>query len=417
MTFSVASLSVVVILLLIQVLAALPWLVVVFRTPADVAVQLRAANKQSLLLAQLRSMFAAGGGGVLGLMAAAIIGLFFVDRGYLDGSGRAYAAVLQLQLTVDFFILFFVGFLRIWPKGAAVAQAAFREGVRQPMFWLLLLLALFALTVSPFIPYFTFGEDHIMMKDIGYDFIMLFTLVFGTLAASMSITEEIEGRTAVTLMSKPVSRRQFLLGKFAGILLAALFMYGLLGCYFEGVLLYKHWWDRLDPVPTAPWLDTTLRQLGMSPDVNDVLRGLGFWIDHTIETLPGLVLSFCQVMVLVAVAVTLATRLPMVVNLSAVVVIYFLAHLTPVLLSIGEKAKKQDPNSGVAQILSFMSQLFDTLLPGLDFFRIGPALASDVPLPAGPFFLYVGSVAFYGLLYTLIVLLLGLILFEDRDLA
>jgi hypothetical protein len=68
-------------------------------------------------------------------------------------------------------------------------------------------------------------------------------------------------------------------------------------------------------------------------------------------------------------------------------------------------------------MLSFMAQLFDTILPGLELFRAGPALSSDVPLATGAFFGYVGLVGFYGLLYTAIVLLLGLILFEDRDLA
>ena len=76
--------------------------------------------------------------------------------------------------------------------------------------------------VSVVIPYFTFGDDYKMMKQLGFDMIMLSTMLFGVLAASMSISEEIEGRTAVTLMSKPVTRRQFLLGKFLGILLAGL---------------------------------------------------------------------------------------------------------------------------------------------------------------------------------------------------
>jgi len=48
----------------------------------------------------------------------------------------------------------------------------------------------------------------------------------------ISINEEIEGRTAVTLMSKPVSRRQFLMGKFVGILTA---------CQFAPVLLFGAW--------------------------------------------------------------------------------------------------------------------------------------------------------------------------------
>ena len=78
--------------------------------------------------------------------------------------------------------------------------------------------------VSVAIPYFTFGDDYKMMKQIGIDVVMLAPTLFGVLAASMSISEEIEGRTAVTLMSKPVNRRQFLIGKFLGILMACLVM-------------------------------------------------------------------------------------------------------------------------------------------------------------------------------------------------
>jgi hypothetical protein len=135
------------------------------------------------------------------------------------------------------------------------------------------------------------------------------------------------------------------------------------------------------------------------------------------ETLPGLILSFCQVMVLISVAVTLATVVPMVVNLSCILGIYFLAHLTPTLVDIARKAQQDSPGSVVAQLVGFMSQLCDTLLPALSFFRVSPTIISDTPIDMGQFFLYVGSVTFYALLYTSIVLLFGLILFEDRDLA
>jgi len=85
-----------------------------------------------------------------------------------------------------------------------VALAAFREGVRQSMFWLLVGLALLAMTLSPLIPYFTFGEDHLVNKENCYDAIMLVAVLFGALAASLFVSDEIEGRTAITLMSKPV---------------------------------------------------------------------------------------------------------------------------------------------------------------------------------------------------------------------
>ena len=71
--------------------------------------------------------------------------------------------------------------------------------------------AFLLMAVSPFIPYFTFGEDHLMVKELGYDTIMFVGAIFAVLAASMFVGDEIEGRTAITLMSKPVTRRQFLL--------------------------------------------------------------------------------------------------------------------------------------------------------------------------------------------------------------
>jgi ABC-type transport system involved in multi-copper enzyme maturation permease subunit len=411
MNLTLPNVAVSSLLVLIQILAAVPWLLIVFLSPDE-------------LLALRRSMGRKLGRELLVLgLAVAISTVFGVAQLALFGqasenAGIVYGAVLQLQLTIDFFIVALAVLLRVWPKGAAVAQAAFRESVRQPMFWLLFSIAFVAMWISPYVPYFTFGEDHIMVKELGYDTIMFVAALFGTLAASMFVSDEIEGRTAITLMSKPVSRRQFLLGKFVGIMLAIMLMFGLLGCSFEGVMLYKHWFDRLDPEPTPPWILTALGKLSLpAGPALTFLRGVCLWGNLTFETLPGLILSLCLVTVLVALAVAMATRLPMVVNLCVILAIYILANLSPVLVSIGKKALRQ-PNAGpVAQVLAFTSQLFETLLPGLSYFRLGPALTADTPLPTGQYWAYVGSATAYGAMYTCILLLLGLILFEDRDLA
>lgn len=420
-------------LVLVQVLAALPWLAATFLTRADLT-----GLRRDLLTPRVLGRVAVVLVGVV--VAPAVFQSFVQERGVLEACGQIYAAILQLQLIADFFVFAFLFLLFVWPKGGAVALAAFREGVRQPMFWLLVLIAWGLMSISPLVPYFTFGEDYLVVKELGYDTIMLAAVAFGALAASMFVSDEIEGKTAITLMSKPVSRRQFLLGKFAGLVLAALVIYGLLGTYFEGVLIFKHWWDRLGQdmpqnaaqaaqagtnfelgrlgvVPAPPWLTATLAAWGLPAEATDFLRGVGLWTAHTIDTAPGLILSFSQVMVLVAIAVSLATRVPMVVNLVTILVIYFLAHLTPTLVTIGKQAKLASPDSAVAQMLAFMAQLSDTLLPDLGMFHLDPSLISDTPMPAGPFLQYLGSVTLYGVLYTSLALLFGLILFEDRDLA
>jgi ABC-type transport system involved in multi-copper enzyme maturation permease subunit len=236
---------------------------------------------------------------------------FFVglvqDPGRLRIWGKAYGAVLEVQLIIDFFVVIFPLLTFVWPQGAAVALAAFREGVRQPMFWLIIAFAAGLMMFSPFLPYFTFGEDYKMVREIGYDITMLAGVLFAVLAASLSITEEIEGRTAITVMSKPVSRRQFLLGKYVGILLAGLLMIGLLGWLFNGVMWFEWWFDNQDvPDPywsnivAGNWSDT----IGQTP-LNFSI-GAGIWFDYVLVAHPGLLFGACQTMVLLAVAVALA---------------------------------------------------------------------------------------------------------------
>src|SRR5262249_2144420 len=361
--------------------------------------------------------------GAVGALAVlgALVGVALMniqDPDTLQMLGRGYGAVLQLQLTLDLLVLFFALLLVAWRKGGAVAVAAFREGYRQPMFWLLVAGALCLMFISPVVPYFTFGEDHKMVEELGYDTIMLFAALFGILAASMSISEEIEGRTAITLMSKPVSRRQFLIGKFVGIFVAVLFMVTLLGWAFNWSLVFTHWYQKVDPVPVPLPLKDLMAARSMPHEAADFAQGIDLWNFYAFRTAPGLILGSCQAMVLLAIAVSLATRLPMVVNLVTCLAVYFLGHLTPVLVQIAQHHYANDiAGLPVSQMLSFMAQLFDALLPGLDFFSLGPAVVREAPLPWVPFLLYVGSVVLYGVLYTLIALVCGLVLFEDRALA
>ncbi len=166
---------------------------------------------------------------VLGLLVAGVGVAMFLgykgDAANLTWYGRyIYGAVLHLQLIIACSSFCPRCVMLVWPKGGVVAFAAFRESCRQPMFWLIAGAATVLIWISVAIPYFTFGDDYKMMKQIGFDVVMLAATLFGVLAASMSISEEIEGRTAVTLMSKPVNRRQFLIGKFLGILMACLVM-------------------------------------------------------------------------------------------------------------------------------------------------------------------------------------------------
>ncbi len=138
------------------------------------------------------------------------------------------------------------------------------------------------------------------------------------------------------------------------------------------------------------------------------ILGAAVWLDQGFGVLVGAVFGLCQVTVLLAIAVALATRLPMVVNLVTCLLVFFLGHLTHVLVVV---------SSGRNTLVNFIARFFDNVLPGLEYFDYGPVVIRDVPLDPGSFARYMGSIVAYAVLYSVIALLFGLILFEDRDLA
>jgi ABC-type transport system involved in multi-copper enzyme maturation permease subunit len=398
-------------LALYQLLAALPWLRAIDPKGFDRGLK----NPISLSYA----LFTLAG---LGVLMAAFLG-YAGQSTSLPFYGKIYASVLHLQLIVDAFILLPHGLALLMPKTGAVALASFRESCRQPMYWLIGSFAVFLMGIAIFTPYFTFGDDYKMMKQIGFDIAKLAAMLFGILAASMSIAEEIEGRTAITVMSKPINRRQFLFGKFFGILLACGALTLVLGWFLNWALMANPAYDKIneqsDPLAEqARYSIAPTFKSAVTSTVGQVFaEGAGVWIADTIAHAIGLALGFGQVMILVAIVSALATRLPFVINVVVAMIVYFLGNLAPVVVKVTGQIQEREGSNTAVGLIRFFGQLFDTFLPALDTFNMSPAIVRDTPLALWPFALYVVSVIGYSCLYTAIALLIGLLLFEDRDLA
>jgi hypothetical protein len=235
-------------------------------------------------------------------------------------------------------------------------------------------------------------------------------------------------------MSKPVSRRQFLIGKFLGIVLACLAMSLIISWNLTYALRAEREFDPInntpdpiDPlgVPTDKVVDPLTLQsqraivplfekLAPSAPGKAVARGVGLWFSDAFAHSIGVLLGFGQVMVLVAIASALATRVTFVVNLVLCLLIYFLGHMAPVIVQVTESTAGGGVGVG---LIGFLGKLFNVLLPSLEFFNMGPAIIRDAPLNLWMFAVYVLTVFGYSVIYTAIALLIGLLLFEDRDLA
>src|SRR3954471_11888151 len=113
-----------------------------------------------------------------------------------------------------------------------ILRHTFLEAIVQPIYGLLLAIGGAILIIFGALPFFTLGEDTVMFKAVGLDIILLLVLIATLFATSKSIFEEIEDRTMLTLMSKPVQKWEVLVGKYLGIILSALLAVVVLGAIF-----------------------------------------------------------------------------------------------------------------------------------------------------------------------------------------
>jgi ABC-type transport system involved in multi-copper enzyme maturation permease subunit len=188
-------------------------------------------------------------------------------------------------------------------------------------------------------------------------------------------------------LSKPINRRQFIIGKFLGIELGVLVLYLLLGALFAGGLWYKYGYDLRE---SAGGLAESSKRLA-----------------QVMQILPGLALGFFEVTVLTSISIAISTRLPMLVNLVVCIMIFFLGHLSPVLVDVTSQSE-------VNELVSFMARLFAWVLPSLEFFNAGPSISTGAVIP---WFGYVLPALGYCMLYSGAALSFAFLLFEDRDLA
>ncbi len=270
------------------------------------------------------------------------------------------------------------------PKISAIALSAAKSELSQPLPVVLILIVALAILLFVFLPFHTFGEDIKLLKDCGVTLILIAATFQAVWSASTSVNEEIEGKTALTLLSKPIHRRSFIIGKIFGVFWIVLFMFLLLGSAELLAVAYKPIVDaRESSLEQPPWQQCHVEMM---------------------QTIPGLTLAFLQAIVLGAFAVALGTRLPLLANFTVCFSIYLLGHLTP---TIVESA------TGGLPLVEFVSQLIAAVVPNLNHFSMEAAIDAEVGIPWS----VIAGVLVYTTIYCISATLLGLLLFEDRDLA
>jgi len=318
-------------------------------------------------------------------------------------------------------------------KVITIARNAFRESVRQPVFCVVLAVAAAMIALSPLVAMFTLMESVKLVQDMGLSTILLSGLLLAVLSASTVVTEEVRGRTAQMVVSRPVGRGEFVVGKFLGLLAAqavscvllaivltltvrvgvkdaaytkidAAVAWGELAAVFLTVLVAagaNYFFDRPFPaaVVFAALFFFLLLFLGFG-FVDRDLRPVPYLSAMDLQTLLACAVLFPLVAVLTAGAVACSTRLSLVTSVVACSLLAAVGMVSD--FFFGTQAAR-----GAAAEIAYR------VLPNLQVLWMGEALAAEVVIPGA----YAGMAFGYGACNAAALVALGMVLFESREIG
>jgi ABC-type transport system involved in multi-copper enzyme maturation permease subunit len=112
------------------------------------------------------------------------------------------------------------------PSIKGIAINTFRESARNKMFYLLVFFGILFALSSKLVSFLTLGDTMKVLKDTGLAAINFFCVLIAIFTGINLVYKEIEKKTVFNILSKPVSRDEFIIGKFLGL---ALTMFTALG--------------------------------------------------------------------------------------------------------------------------------------------------------------------------------------------
>ncbi len=326
-------------------------------------------------------------------------------------------------------------------KLLAIARNAFIEAIRQPVYGVLILVTFAVLVLDLPLSTYTMGTgiadyqktDQQMMVNLGLSTLLISGLLISAFSASGVLSREIEDKTILTVVSKPVSRPMVVLGKFAGVSAAIVVAYWLCSLVFLMTVRHKVMPTASDPydfpvivlvcsafilaiisalfcnyffgwnfASSAVGFGVILLTpaMGIIAFVGKGWKVVPFGQDISPDLLMALVLTLFAVLVFVAVAVAASTRLGQVMTLLVCFGFFFIGSTSHYFF--GRFADE-----------SFAAKASYLLFPNLTFFYVMDALVADRTIPVG----YVGLTVAYAVCQIAAILAIGMALFQRRELT
>src|SRR5688572_6370117 len=123
---------------------------------------------------------------------------------------------------------------------ALVAGAVFRESVRDRVPYTMVVFAVLMIAASFLISQLTAGQDLKIIKDLGLAAMSIFGLLIAVFIGIGLVSKEVERKSVFALLTKPVSRSEFILGKYLGLITTLAVNLAVMTAAYYAVRCYRH---------------------------------------------------------------------------------------------------------------------------------------------------------------------------------
>lgn len=318
-------------------------------------------------------------------------------------------------------------------KLLTIAKNTFVETLRQPVYAIIIAASLLLFLVSPALSMYTLDDDNKLLRELGLSTLLITSLFVAIFSAAGAVSIEMENKTILTVLTKPVQRPIFILAKFLGVVGAvALAHYlctiALLMTIRHGVLSTAsdtHDWTVVGSAAVVTLVTVLLSAFfnyaydwkfsSTAVVIAAILGTLALiflsLIDRDWQFNPAKngisqldvyasILLFLGAVLIAAIAVAISSRFNIVVTLSACIGVFLLGLIS-------------DWVFGRFADAHVWAQIGRFLVPNLQVFWISDAIYEGSVVP----FRYVLIGASYALCYTVGILALAVALFQRRQVA
>lgn len=277
-----------------------------------------------------------------------------------------------------------------------IAQNTLTEVLRQRVLNVIFLFGLVMVGGSFFLTELTFQEEFKFLKDLGYAAISITGTLVALMGSAQLIPAEIERRTLHTLLSKPVHRFEFVVGKYVGLLGLITLMLGIMAFLFAVVLFIKE-----------QVILSGVYGVAESEEAKQFIASV-YQQSRDPRLIQALILIWAKLAVVTAISVffsTIATSTIFIV--CTTLVVYFIGHLQ----SVARQLWLQDMQTSSIVKNVFLA-LVSFFIPDFQSYNLIDEIIAGNVIHWGVSF----EILAYSLVYTCVLLMIASLIFEDREL-